>query len=61
MVGRIPILDVMPQVACGRHPAKATVGEQLPIAATVIREGHDALAAEAVLVDPSGAGAPPSG
>ncbi len=54
MVGRIPILDVMPQVACGRHFAKATVGEQIPISATVIREGHDALAAEAVLVDPTG-------
>jgi starch synthase (maltosyl-transferring) len=59
MVGRIPVLDVMPQVACGRHPAKAAVGEELTISATVIREGHDALAAEAVLVDPGGVRRPP--
>ncbi len=54
MVGRIPILDVMPQVACGNHPAKAAVGEEIAVSATVIREGHDALAAEVVLVDPAG-------
>jgi starch synthase (maltosyl-transferring) len=59
MVGRIPVLDVMPRVACGRHPAKAAVGEEVPIRATVIREGHDALAAEVVLVDPAGRRRPP--
>ena len=55
MVGRIPVLDVMPRVACGRHPAKAAVGEEITVSATVIREGHDSLSAEVVLVDPSGA------
>jgi starch synthase (maltosyl-transferring) len=59
MVGRIPVLDVMPHVTCGRHPAKAAVGEEIPVTATVIREGHDALSAEVVLVDPSGARRPP--
>jgi starch synthase (maltosyl-transferring) len=59
MVGRIPVLDVMPQVACGRHPAKAAVGEELIVSATVIREGHDALSAEVVLVDPTGSRRPP--
>jgi starch synthase (maltosyl-transferring) len=44
----------MPRVACGRHPAKAAVGEEITVSATVIREGHDSLSAEVVLVDPSG-------
>src|SRR5699024_2981310 len=52
MTGRIPILDVTPQVACGRYPAKAVVGERFAIEATVFREGHDAVAATAVLRDP---------
>ena len=54
MVGRIPILDVTPQLECGRYPAKAAVGEPFDVTATVIREGHDALGAEVVLVDPKG-------
>ena len=41
MVGRIPVMDVMPLVDLGRLPAKATVGEPLPVTATVFREGHD--------------------
>lgn len=59
MVGRIPVLDVMPQLAGGNYAAKAAVGEEFEITATVIREGHDALAAEVVLVDPSGVRRPP--
>jgi starch synthase (maltosyl-transferring) len=54
MVGRIPVLDVTPQLECGKYPAKATVGEPFDVTATVIREGHDALSAEVVLVDPGG-------
>src|SRR6266508_4313676 len=46
--GRIPIEDVLPVVACGRYPAKAVVGERLPIAATVYREGHDAVGCDVV-------------
>ncbi len=59
MVGRIPVMNVMPLVDLGRQPAKATVGEPFPVTATVFREGHDALAAEVVLVDPSGSRRPP--
>lgn len=53
-IGRIPVVDVSPVVDAGRWPAKAAVGEALPIRATVFREGHDAVAATAVLVDPEG-------
>jgi starch synthase (maltosyl-transferring) len=59
MVGRIPVIDVMPQVHNGRLPAKATVGEPFPVSATVFREGHDLLGAEVVLTDPDGARRPP--
>jgi starch synthase (maltosyl-transferring) len=54
MVGRIPVMDVMPVVDLGRLPAKATAGESLPVTATVFREGHDKLGAEVVLVAPDG-------
>ncbi len=54
MIARIPILDVSPVVNLGRHPAKAVVGETFTVSATVFREGHDALGANVVLVDPSG-------
>ncbi|MFD3440518.1 alpha-1,4-glucan--maltose-1-phosphate maltosyltransferase [Streptomyces sp. NPDC058685] len=54
MIGRIPVLDVSPQVDCGRRPAKAVVGETFQVAATVFREGHDAVAANVVLRDPTG-------
>ncbi|PPK62360.1 DUF3416 domain-containing protein [Actinokineospora auranticolor] len=45
MSGRLGIDDVSPIVSCGRYPAKAVVGEHVPIEATVWREGHDAVAA----------------
>src|SRR5690348_6146371 len=54
MTGRIPIEQVSPVVDCGRHPAKAVVGERLEIAATVYREGHDALGANVCWRDPDG-------
>jgi starch synthase (maltosyl-transferring) len=54
MIGRIPILDVSPVVDCGRWPARAVVGETLPVRATVFREGHDAVAANVVLRGPRG-------
>ena len=53
-VGRIPVLDVSPVAEEGRFPAKAVVGEAVPIGATVIREGHDALGVTAVLLRPDG-------
>ncbi|MGW5361264.1 maltotransferase domain-containing protein [Actinopolymorpha pittospori] len=54
-VGRIPIIDVTPDVRAGdRFPAKAVVGEALTVAATVFREGHDALGANVVTRGPDG-------
>jgi starch synthase (maltosyl-transferring) len=52
-------MDVSPVVDLGRHPAKATVGEPLPVRALVFREGHDRLGAEVVLIDPQGNRRPP--
>lgn len=49
MAGRIEIDDVAPVVSGGRYPAKAVVGEIVPVAATVWREGHDAVAATLVV------------
>ena len=53
-IGRIPVLEVSPVIEGGRWPAKAAVGEVVPIEATVFREGHDAVAATAVLIAPDG-------
>jgi starch synthase (maltosyl-transferring) len=58
MIGRIPITDVEPVVNCGGYPAKAVVAEAFTVAATVFREGHDAVAANVVLTDPTGADGP---
>jgi starch synthase (maltosyl-transferring) len=44
----------MPVIDCGRHPAKSVVGEQLTVAATVYREGHDAVGINVVLRDSTG-------
>lgn len=49
MAGRIEIDDVQPVVSGGRYPAKAVVGEIVPVTATVWREGHDAVAATLVV------------
>ncbi|MDD7942122.1 DUF3416 domain-containing protein [Actinomycetospora lutea] len=46
--GRIGIDEVTPEVSGGRFPSKAVVGEVVPVAATVWREGHDAVAATVV-------------
>ncbi|GAA1709096.1 alpha-1,4-glucan--maltose-1-phosphate maltosyltransferase [Isoptericola hypogeus] len=53
-IGRIPVLELSPVVEGGRWPAKASVGEVVPVEATVFREGHDAVSATAVLVAPDG-------
>jgi starch synthase (maltosyl-transferring) len=47
--GRIEIDDVAPVVSCGTYPAKAVVGEVVPVSASVWREGHDAVAATLVV------------
>ncbi|MYV39601.1 DUF3416 domain-containing protein [Streptomyces sp. SID1328] len=48
MTGRFVISDVGPVVDGGGYPAKAVVGEHVPVTATVWREGHEAVAAEVV-------------
>ncbi|MEX2973775.1 maltotransferase domain-containing protein [Streptomyces sp. C184] len=53
-VGRIPIVDVLPQVDGGRTPARAVPEEEFEVSATVFREGHDAVGAGVVLTDPHG-------
>src|SRR4051794_31790724 len=53
-VGRIPIVDVGPVLEGGRWPARAVVGEAIPITATIFREGHDAEGATVVITRPSG-------
>jgi starch synthase (maltosyl-transferring) len=53
-IGRIPVLEIAPVIEAGRWPAKAAVGEVVPIEATVFREGHDAVSATAVLIAPDG-------
>jgi starch synthase (maltosyl-transferring) len=58
---RLGITDVAPVVSCGSFPARAVVGEHLPITATVFREGHDAVAANVVWTPPSEAGSAPAG
>src|SRR5580704_8423668 len=60
VIGRIPVLEVEPQVDCGRRPAKAVAGETLQVTATVFREGHEMLGAHVVLRDPGGVIGTPS-
>jgi starch synthase (maltosyl-transferring) len=58
MTGRFPIEDVAPSVACGRYPAKAVVGELVPVSAVSYREGHDALGVNVVWQGPDGQAQP---
>src|SRR5215475_11277184 len=52
--GRIPIEDVTPTVSDGAYPAKAVVGEHVPISAVAYREGHDALGCSVTWRGPNG-------
>ncbi|WP_159943164.1 MULTISPECIES: alpha-1,4-glucan--maltose-1-phosphate maltosyltransferase [unclassified Nocardiopsis] len=52
MIGRLPILDISPDNDLG--PVKAVPGERFTVGATVIREGHDSLAAGVVVYSPRG-------
>jgi starch synthase (maltosyl-transferring) len=58
MTGRIPIEDVRPTLACGEYPAKAVVGELVPVTAVSYREGHDAMGCNVVWHGPDGAARP---
>lgn len=53
-VGRIPIMGVSPVVDGGRFPAKAVVGEVVPVEVNAFREGHDAMGVQVVLLRPDG-------
>jgi starch synthase (maltosyl-transferring) len=55
VTGRVVIDDVRPSTPAG-YPAKAVVGEAVPVRAVIFKEGHDVLAARATLLD--GAGSP---
>src|SRR4051812_26312004 len=58
MTGRSPIENVTPSVSCGRSPAKAVVGELVPVAAVSYREGHNALGVNVVWRGPDGESEP---
>jgi starch synthase (maltosyl-transferring) len=53
-IGRIPIVDVQPSLEQGRWPARAVIGEAVPVTATIFREGHDAEGATLIVTDPRG-------
>ena len=53
-IGRIPIRQLSPRQPENRWPSTAFVGEVVPFAATVFREGHDRIGATVVLTTPSG-------
>jgi len=58
MTGRFPIEGITPLLACGEHPAKAVVGELVPITAISYRDGLDALGCNVVWRGPDGAARP---
>ncbi len=58
MTGRFAIEDVTPRVECGRYPAKAVVGELVPVSAAAWREGVAALGCHVILQGPYGEAGP---
>jgi starch synthase (maltosyl-transferring) len=54
MTGRIPIEEITPTLACGEYPAKAVVGELVPIGAVSYRDGHGAIGCNVVWRGPDG-------
>src|SRR5256885_15284682 len=54
MTGRFPIENVTPSVACGQYPAKAVVGELVPVSAVSYRDGHGKLGCNVVWPGPDG-------
>lgn len=57
MTGRLAIEDVRPLVGGGNYPSKAVVGEYVPVAAVIWREGHDAINATLNVQGPKGSSA----
>jgi starch synthase (maltosyl-transferring) len=58
VTGRFVIEDVAPSVVCGAYPAKAVVGEWVPVSAVAYREGHHALGVNVVWRGPDGGSRP---
>jgi starch synthase (maltosyl-transferring) len=56
LINRIPVTDISPTVFFGGDfvPVKAIAGEEIPVSATIFREGHDLLGADVVLYSASG-------
>jgi starch synthase (maltosyl-transferring) len=56
LINRIPVTDISPTVFFGGEfvPVKAIAGEEIPVSATIFREGHDLLGADVVLYDSQG-------
>lgn len=56
MIGRLPILDIAPTIHFGGEfvGVKAIANESFTVSATVFREGHEPVTAEAILFDPTG-------
>ena len=54
VVGRIPVLDLSPQLSDNLWPVRAFVGEVVPFGATAFREGHDLIGVDLQLTAPNG-------
>jgi starch synthase (maltosyl-transferring) len=56
LINRIPVTDISPTVFFGGDfvPVKAIAGEEIPVSATIFREGHDLLGADVVLYNAHG-------
>src|SRR5690606_17131877 len=53
-IGRIPILDLRPQLADHLFPAKSYEGDVVPFSAVAFREGHDRIGVELIIASPAG-------
>ncbi|TFD21067.1 alpha-1,4-glucan--maltose-1-phosphate maltosyltransferase [Cryobacterium sp. TMS1-13-1] len=53
-IGRIPVLDLSPQLNDNQWPARAFAGEVVPFGATAFREGHDLIGVDLQLTAPDG-------
>jgi len=56
LINRIPVTDISPTVFFGGDfvPVKTIAGEEIPVSATIFREGHDLLGADVVLYNAQG-------
>ncbi|MGI8625069.1 MAG: alpha-1,4-glucan--maltose-1-phosphate maltosyltransferase [Geodermatophilaceae bacterium] len=57
---RLGVAEISPSVSCRAFPARAVVGEWIPITATVFGEGHDLVAATVVWTAPNATATKPS-